>query len=303
LKVLIAMDASPVSQRVLEEAVARPWPTGTSFCVVNAIDVTRFSELPALIEDAKREGERIIKEGAAKLIRTGHAAESNILWGPPRHAVSSYAADWGAYLIFTGSHGRSAIGRFVIGSVAQGILRKAHCSVEIVRTHREAQPPSSHAMKILLASDGSEFSLAAARSVASRPWPAGTEFQILSVEELVTIDTALGASSLSSIYPASLLEELMADSRARARAAAELAKEIFTQAGLKIPEPQPGPAGDPRAVILETAQLWPADLIVLGSHGRSGLDRFLMGSVSEAVAIHAHCSVEVIRTQAPAANG
>jgi nucleotide-binding universal stress UspA family protein len=56
--------------------------------------------------------------------------------------------------------------------------------------------------------------------------------------------------------------------------------------------------GEPRAVILDAAKTWGSDLIVLGSHGRRGMDRFLMGSVSEAVAIHAHCSVEVVRSNA-----
>ena len=55
------------------------------------------------------------------------------------------------------------------------------------------------------------------------------------------------------------------------------------------------PTGDPRELILDTAKEWPADLIVLGSHGLGGFDRFLMGSVSESVAVHAHCSVEVVR--------
>ena len=296
MKVLIAIDASPVSERVLDEAVARPWPAGTSFCVVNAIDISRFAELPALIEDAKREGERIMKAGAARLSSAGHAAGSSILWGSPRHAVPAYAADWGADLILAGSHSHGAIGRFLMGSVAQGILRKAHCSVEIVRVRPEAPPPSSHAMNILLATDGSEFSLAAARSIANRPWPAGSLFQILSVEELIVINTPVTASPLSAVYPASLLEELMADSRARAKAASESAREILTKAGLKISDSQPNPLGDPRTIILDMAEMWPAELIILGSHGRSGLDRLLMGSVSEAVAIHAHCSAEVIRS-------
>jgi nucleotide-binding universal stress UspA family protein len=52
---------------------------------------------------------------------------------------------------------------------------------------------------------------------------------------------------------------------------------------------------DPKAVILDEAKTWPADILILGSHGWRGLDRFMMGSVSESVAIHAHCSVEVIR--------
>ena len=58
---------------------------------------------------------------------------------------------------------------------------------------------------------------------------------------------------------------------------------------------QPIPAGDARSTILDLAQAWPADLVVLGSHGRRGWDRFLMGSVAESVAVHAHCSVEVTR--------
>lgn len=300
LRVLIAIDASPGSERVLDEAVARPWPAGTTFCVVNAIDISRFAELPALIEDAKREGEKIVKEGAEKLTGAGHAAGSSILWGPPRRTVPAFAADWGADFILAGSHGHSAIGRFLLGSVAQGILRKAHCSVEVVRSLPEVPPPSSQAINILLATDGSDFSLTAVRSVANRPWPAASCVQILSVEELIVISTPMTASSLSAFYPASLLEELMADSRSRAREAAESAKEILKQAGLKILDLQPSPLGDPRTIILDAAEVWPAQLIVLGSHGRSGLDRLLMGSVSEAVAIHAHCSVDVIRSQVPA---
>jgi nucleotide-binding universal stress UspA family protein len=53
--------------------------------------------------------------------------------------------------------------------------------------------------------------------------------------------------------------------------------------------------GDPKSIILDNAKTWGADLIVLGSHGRKGLERFLVGSVSEAVLRHAHCSVEIVR--------
>ena len=55
------------------------------------------------------------------------------------------------------------------------------------------------------------------------------------------------------------------------------------------------PSGDPRKVILDEAKDWGADLIVLGSHGYRSLERLMLGSVSESVATHAHCSVEVIR--------
>jgi nucleotide-binding universal stress UspA family protein len=58
--------------------------------------------------------------------------------------------------------------------------------------------------------------------------------------------------------------------------------------------------GDAKAIIVDAAAQWPADLIVLGSHGRKGLQRFLMGSVSEAVARHSPCSAQIVRSQARA---
>jgi nucleotide-binding universal stress UspA family protein len=54
--------------------------------------------------------------------------------------------------------------------------------------------------------------------------------------------------------------------------------------------------GDPKSQIIDIANEWHADMIVLGSHGRSGLNRFLIGSISQDVVRHAHCSVEIIRT-------
>lgn len=298
MRVLLAIDGSPSSERLIEEAVARPWPAHTQFCVLNVVYVSRFAELPALLEDARRQGEGIVEAGAVKLARVGRLVETRVVSGPPRRVISGFAEEWGADFIVVGSHGHGAVGRFLLGSVTQGVLRKAHCSVEIVRTRAEAPVPSLRAMKILVSCDGSECSLAASQSVANRPWPTDTEFQILSVEELVSVNTPITASSLSAIYPASLLEERLADARARAMEALTATKIILTQAGLKILVPKTIPTGDPRTIILDTAEAWGADLIVLGSHGRSGLDRILMGSVSEAVAVHAHCSVEVIRKAA-----
>jgi nucleotide-binding universal stress UspA family protein len=295
MKVLLAIDSSPASERVLDEAAARPWPEGTIFSVVNVVDVQGFARLPALIEDAKREGERLVKAGTEKLSRSGYKALSEVITGFPRRAISEYAKEWHADLIVAGSHGHSAIGRFLLGSVAQGILRTAPCSMEIVRSASGGPVPSSHPMKILLATDGSDCSVGAAHSVASRPWPDGTVFKVLSVEELMVIGNQMTASSLSSVYPASLLEELMKDARDHASSAVKTAREILQRAGMKVLDDRAMPVGEPRAVILDAAKTWLADLIVLGSHGRRGIDRFLLGSVSEAVATHAECSVEVIR--------
>jgi nucleotide-binding universal stress UspA family protein len=295
MKILLAIDSSPASQQVLAEAVARPWPPNTTFLVVSAVDVGRFAELPALIDDAKRECEKMVKAGAALLAQAKLPATTEVLMGSPRRVVSQFAAEWGADLIVVGSHNRGAVGRFFLGSVATGILRTATCSVEIVRFPHGASVPSSHPMRILVPTDGSACSLVAARSLAIRPWPAGTIFKVLSVEELVTMPTPMEASSLAAIYPASLLEELIAAARTRAQDGVAAVRKVLSEAAPGARADSLIPTGDPRGVILDTAEAWPADLIILGSHGLRGFDRLLMGSVSESVAVHAHCSVEVIR--------
>jgi nucleotide-binding universal stress UspA family protein len=129
---------------------------------------------------------------------------------------------------------------------------------------------------VLLATDGSETSLAAARAVAQRPWPEDSEFRIVSVEEPWAIKS----------------------SRLDPQEAITSAEQVLTSAGLKTS----GAAlsGNAKEVILEEARKWEADLIVAGSHGRRGFKRFLLGSVSEAVAMNAHCSVVVVRDPARA---
>lgn len=75
------------------------------------------------------------------------------------------------------------------------------------------------------------------------------------------------------------------------------AADTLKAAGFKQPS-HAVEEGNPKVVIVDEANKWRADLIVLGSHGRKGLDRFLLGSVSEAVSRHATCSVEIVRVPA-----
>ena len=232
-----------------------------------------------------------MQDGAKKISGAGYEAFPKTSPGHPRSDIACFAKEWGADLILVGSHGHGAVGRFLLGSVAQAVLRTAPCSVEIVRT----APTASSPRKILLATDGSDCSVGAAHAVASQLWPQGSVFKVLSVEELVAVGNQMEAASLSAIYPASLLEELTTQARDRARSAVETAKDILTGAGLTLDSGDSIPLGEPRNAILDAAKDWGADLIVLGSHGRRGLDRFLLGSVSEAVAIHAACSVQVVR--------
>ena len=295
MRVLLAIDPSSGSQHVVNQAAARPWPTGTAFCALSVVDMGRWEGMPMLIEDGKHAARVLVKTAIEKLDRPGLEVFSDIQLGYPKRAIPDFAREWKADLVMVGSRGVGAVSRFFLGSVAQAVLRSAPCSVEIVRATSPDSPASSHAMKILLATDGSECSEVAVRSVANRPWPAGSEIKIVSVRELLTLENATSASSPCPIYPESLLNEILEYARVRADKAIAQARQVLTSKGLKVCDGPGTPVGDAREILLDEARAWGVDLIVLGSHGRHGFDRLVLGSVSESVALYADCSVEVIR--------
>jgi len=295
MKVLVAVDSSGASQYVIAEAVARPWPTGTVLCVQCVLDMWILDEMPELIEDAKREAKLLVTAATSELSRSGHEVTSEIQAGIPKKAIPEYAREWGADLIMVGSRRSSALTRFLLGSVAQAVLRTAPCSVEIVRPSPRGFTASSRGMKILVGTDGSNCSEKATSAVANRPWPTETLVKVISVREPVLLPETGITTSLDPLYPADLRDEMLGRERRRAEDALTSARQILSSAGLRLCDSTETLLGEPRAVLLDEAKSWPADLIVLGSHGRHGFDRVLLGSVSESVAMHAHCSVEVIR--------
>jgi len=147
-------------------------------------------------------------------------------------------------------------------------------------------------MKILLAIDDSEPSNAATRAVLARG--PNVEVQVVHVVEPASLlIPSLVAGSELALWNESELEALR---RARLEAAHDLvsrAAATLRSGGLSVTTRVE--EGDVRSKLLDVAAAWQADLIVLGSHGRRGLDRFLLGSVSDAVARHAPCSVEITR--------
>jgi len=117
----------------------------------------------------------------------------------------------------------------------------------------------------------------------------------MSVVQLFNPENPLPAPPLCSEYPTSSLEQFWKNARSRAHEAVAEAQKIFAATDLTVVDGNATPVGDPRPILLDEAKLWEANLIVVGSHGRHGFDRWLLGSVSEAIALHAHCSVEIIR--------
>jgi nucleotide-binding universal stress UspA family protein len=143
-------------------------------------------------------------------------------------------------------------------------------------------------MKLLLAIDNSKYSAAAIKEVAKRPWPPKTIVRVISVAEPVPPPAA------ELWYDASgSLERVQQEMTKRAAELTQKTSKSLKRKGLKIETAVR--EGDARSVIVDEARKWSADLIVLGSHGYSGIKRLLLGSVASLVVSHAPCSVEIVR--------
>jgi nucleotide-binding universal stress UspA family protein len=144
-------------------------------------------------------------------------------------------------------------------------------------------------MRILLAIDGSKFSDAAVQAVIAEGQPRDAEVRVPHVVETPTllVTREMGGYDLA-------LDRAWEVERQQAQELVEKTVELLRVKGLEVS----GPAedGNPQSKILEAAKDWRTDLIVFGSHRRKGLEHFVIGSVSEAVARHAHCACLV---QAP----
>jgi nucleotide-binding universal stress UspA family protein len=291
MKLLIAIDSSPSTDAIIREVAARPWPTGTVARVINVVDTrqvsTDFLDVDAYSKTEFDAARTMVESLAERLTSFGINSIGVALEGYPRTKIVEYAREWDADFIFVGSHGHSSLTRFFLGSVAKAVARSAPCSVEIVRSTGHRWVEGKAGMRIILATDGSQCSLAAARSVASRPWPELSEVRVVSAVDLVVpvIEPWYGAPDL--------IGRIERETSKLAENAIKAGEQIIRDAGLHTSEAVL--VGNPKASILDEAKDWDADLIVVGSHGRRGIDRALQGSVSEAVAMHAHCSVEVIR--------
>lgn len=286
MKVLVAIDSSDSSASVIDEVKSRSWPADAQIQLLNVFDTTGLisvkGDLREFVRAQEEAARSMIHSAADRLAQSASEISSLVIEGYPPSAIVERAKEWGADMIFIGSHGHSALARFFLGSVAGYVARHAHCSIVIARASEKTS-----GTKILFATDGSEASLAAARSVAKRKWASDAEFKVLGVadEIIPVIDPWYGGGMA--------VQQLQEETEQLVREGVESAQRIFLDAGLKATVALI--KGHPKAAIVDEAERWGASLIIVGSHGRRGVTRLLMGSVSEAVARHAHCSVEVIR--------
>jgi len=289
MKVLLPTDFSESTEDVIKAVERRAWPADTEVTILHVVNTLSVSsgwvDLSPYLEAQTESAKRMTEEAGKRLSAKGLKVSEVVRCGYPPVVIANYADKWIPDLVIVGSHGLGAVARFLLGSVAKSVLQGTHGSVEIARGAKSKEFTAP--MKILVATDGSSYSEAAAKSVAEIPWPKGTVVEVLAVAE------AAQAVPDPWFTTGQIAERLHEERLEAAKESALRAAEILSGAGIKPLSKVV--SGYPKSAILDEAKEFGADLIVVGSHGRHGLKRLLLGSVAEVVALYSPCSVEVIR--------
>lgn len=212
--------------------------------------------------------------------------KSESVCGKPAVELIKKADEWSADLIVVGSHGRSALGRLVLGSVSNKVLHEARRSVRIVKKKQAQNGKQTN--RVLLAVDGSGNALKTVKEAADRSWSDETEFRLIAADDPFSRpETGYLVWNLETDEP-----EDTEKSREWITRVIDAPAEILRSAGLNVS--QNILCGDAANMILQEADEWDADSIFLGARGIGRVKRFLLGSVSSTVAAKANCTVEVV---------
>jgi nucleotide-binding universal stress UspA family protein len=311
MNVVIAYDGSNHAKAAIDDLRRAGLPRGGNALVVTVGETVLPTPSPSLtavgaetlshrvagtLVQARAEAAQAIDEAGA-LAREGvqriqayfprWGVYADPVLGTAAEAILQKADDWRADLIVVGSHGRSALGRLVLGSVSKQVATESRCSVRVARhvVERGDAP-----VRVIVGIDGSPGAEAAFHAVASRTWPAGTEAR------LVAVDNTVRPSGSISLLPqaAAWVSESNKEQLAQARTILERAADALLEAGLLVSTRTPN--GSPQELLTQEAAVWGADCIVVGAGGfNNARARLRPGSVSAALITHAPCSVELIR--------
>ncbi len=295
MKILIAYDGSECADAALLDLQRAGLPDKADALVLSAIDVFIPKENEKYIDEesfpmyiphgvqlsrqrVKKafENTELMAKQAADEVRVmfpDWSVESEAVADPPHWAIIAKADEWKPDLVVVGSHGRTAFGRAILGSVSQKVLYETKCSVRISRGRKF---PENKPIRIILATDGSPDSDLMIDKVASRNWEKDTQIKLVTAVEMFRQDPTEPEMQMERI------RELQNVSARKLRGAGLNVTPVIT-------------GEDPKHFLIRDSKRWHADSVFLGAKGHRFLERFLIGSVSSSVAARSICSVEVVR--------
>jgi nucleotide-binding universal stress UspA family protein len=294
MRVLLAVDGSTASDRAAALVANLSWPIGSTISVLTAYPGTAaMFSAPGIVmaadviqetEDAmEAEARRMVGDVARKFSGPDISVETQVVRERAATAILDEAArDFD--LIVLGNRGRGPFESAVLGSVSDEVANSSHRPVLVARRDR--------IKRVLVGVDGSDDAAAAVEVV--RRWSIlhGAHVQVISVADAdPQWNPWLQGQALREAHLAGK-DNLHAQHEALARETAAGLKS----AGIKAEDVVAD--GNPAHRLVEAAVNWDADLIVVGHHGQSRLERLFVGSVARSVLYHAPCSVLIVQKAA-----
>ncbi len=304
-RLLIAYDGSPGAEAVLDDLPLAGLPAQLEVCVISVADVwlpldkagdlaDKIPMTPA-IKAARAQANEVVQsmrqtaEEACVRLRTKFPSWTITPFtcaDSPGWAIVGKADDWNADLVSVGSHGRSVLEKFFLGSVGQRVVAEATCSVRVVRARKDLK---AGPLRVMVAVDGSSDSAIAVEKAAARKWPANTQFQVVAI-----MDPRLQAvGAWPSPYADQWVRDHFRDSSDWVSHMAKRFASQLTAAGC------PAEAhifdGDPKHLLLKKVEQMNIDCLFLGARGLHHGDRHFLGTLASAVSARAHCTVEIVR--------
>lgn len=307
MRLLIAYDGSEASDAAIHDLVRAGLPAVGEALVISVSEnwmVTnnrdkekRDPYIEELVRESREKAQQALIETRNSSKRASARVKAalpkwKVRWeasfGSPAWEILDKAFDLKPDLIVVGSHGHTAIGRFVLGSISQKVLTEAHCSVRVARPVSDSDAAVE---RVIVGFDCSDGAKEAVKAVARRCWAKNTEVSLVAVTDPVS------PSFVGQFIPPvkRAVHEINRSENEWIKRQARNSLRILRTAGLSASLRMA--AGDPRHVLPREAEAWGAGCIFVGATAHVGrVGRFLLGSTAAAVAARAHCSVEIVRS-------
>jgi nucleotide-binding universal stress UspA family protein len=289
-RILVPLDGSPEAEAILPRIKALLGRRKSSATLLHARSPVGLAyagvDYTAAAKDDQARMEAYLKGFIAKHAGDGPALHGRVVEGFPPEAILQVAKDERASLIAMTTHGRSGVPRWVLGSVAEKVLRGAEVPVLLLKFSAFGQPIREREIRrILFPVDGSSLAQEAVKPLVELARPFGAEVTAVHVEAPPELTGGFGT-------PPTGPPPATAESLAPVAALLEAAGVRVKTSMLK---------GDPASVILNVAGSGGVDLVVMTSHGRSGVSRMAFGSVTEKVLRGLGVPLLVVRSKGAAA--
>ncbi len=284
-RLLLATDGSKFSEGAVREAVRLAKQCSSTLAAITVIETNPEYETiaPQLLERAEKEARGHLDSVKAEARKAGIDCAASILEGEDSyHYISEEAAKTKSSMIVMGRRGRTGLKRLAMGSTTARVIGHAPCNIMVVPHTAQVEFKN-----ILVATDGSRHSLAAAAEaigIAKRNKSRLTVVSVVPAEIATPADVEFAMPQRELIA-----EKEVRDAEKCAKAVKDAAQKEGVEARAFVM------SGRPADAIVETAKDKGADLIVMGSHGRTGLERLLMGSVTERVIVLSGAAVLVVK--------